>query len=600
LHKSRIDKESFYNVFKNKKEDWLILLNSYRNQTLKIMSFRLNLLIIITLIAGTNGYTQDRITGRNFATRSEVIAQNGMVATSHPLATQAALEILKKGGSAVDAAITANAMLGLMEPTGCGIGGDLFAIIWDVKTGKLHGLNASGRSPKSLTREYFIENGYKFIPSSGALSVSVPGAVDGWFELHRKFGTLDMQTILQPAIDYGNKGFPVTELIAYYLDRSVARLGHFPNFRETYMPGGKMPAKGEIFRNPMLANTYAILARDGRDAFYRGEIARTIASHVQETGGYLSLEDLASHTSTWIEPVSTNYRGYDIWQLPPNGQGIAALQMLNILELYDIASMGLYSAEYIHLFTEAKKLAYEDRAKYYADMDFGPVPVQKLISKEYAHERNKLINRERAARTYDPGIPEGPNTIYLTVADKDGNMVSLIQSNYRGMGSGVTPPGLGFVLQNRGEGFTLEEGRFNTFEPGKRPFHTIIPAFITKDGIPFMSFGVMGGDMQPQGHVQIVVNMIDFGMNIQEAGDAPRIYHTGSSEPTGQKMTDGGIMMLESGFPYENIRSLIEKGHKVQWTVGPYGGYQAIMWDPVNKVYYGASESRKDGQAAGW
>jgi gamma-glutamyltranspeptidase / glutathione hydrolase len=544
--------------------------------------------------------SQDRVTGHNFATRSEVIAQNGMVATSHPLATQAALDILRQGGSAVDAAITANAMLGLMEPTGCGIGGDLFAIIWDAKTGKLHGLNASGRSPMKLTRQYFLDKGYEYIPSSGPLSVSVPGTVDGWFELHQKFGKLDMQTILQPAIDYGNNGFPVTELIGYYLDRSVSRLGHFPNFRETYMPEGKMPAKGEIFRNPRLANTYAILARDGRDAFYRGEIARTIASHVQETGGFLSIEDLASHTSTWVEPVSANYRGYDVWQLPPNGQGIAALQMLNILEQYDIASMGLYSAEYIHLFTEAKKLAYEDRAKYYADMDFSPVPVQKLISKEYARERNKLFNPDRAARSYDPGIPEGPNTIYLTVADKEGNMVSLIQSNYRGMGSGVTPPGLGFVLQNRGEGFTLQEGRFNTFEPGKRPFHTIIPAFITKDGIPFMSFGVMGGDMQPQGHVQIVVNMIDFGMNLQEAGDAPRIYHTGSSEPTGEQMTDGGILMLESGFPYETIRSLIEKGHRIQWTVGSYGGYQAIMWDPVNKVYYGASESRKDGQAAGW
>ncbi len=545
-------------------------------------------------------FSQDRITGHNFASRSEVIAQHGMAATSHPLATQAALDILKKGGSAVDAAIAANAMLGLMEPTGCGIGGDLFAIIWDAESQQLHGLNASGRSPKSLTREYFLENGYEMIPRSGALSVSVPGTIDGWFEMHNRFGKLEMQAILQPAIDYGNNGFPVTELIAYYLDRSAARLGHYPNFKETYMPHGRMPAKGEIFKNPYLANTYQIIATEGRDAFYMGDIARTIEAYIKENGGFLSYEDMAAHTSTWVDPVSTNYRGYDVWELPPNGQGIAALQMLNILEGYDIASMGLYSPEYIHLFVEAKKLAYEDRAHYYADMDFAPVPVEWLISKEYAAERRKLIDPNRASRRYEPGMQEGPNTIYLTVADKDGNMVSLIQSNYRGMGSGMTPPGLGFVLQNRGEGFTLQPDRFNTFEPGKRPFHTIIPGFITKDGEPYISFGVMGGDMQPQGHVQIVINMIDFGMNLQEAGDAPRIYHTGSSEPTGEQMTDGGVVMLESGFPYETIRALLHKGHRMQWVSGPFGGYQAIKWDKVNGVYYGASESRKDGQAAGY
>ncbi len=543
---------------------------------------------------------QDRVTGHNFATRSEVIAQNGMAATSPPLATQAALDILKAGGSAVDAAIAANAVLGLMEPTGCGIGGDLFAIIWDADSQRLHGLNASGRSPKGLTRQYYLDTGYEFIPSSGALSVSVPGTVDGWFEMHQKFGRLDMEAILKPAIDYGRNGFPVTELIAYYLDRSVARLAHFPNFRETYMPEGRMPAKGEIFRNPYLANTYETIAREGRDAFYKGGIARTIESYIKENGGFLSYEDMASHTSQWVDPVSTNYRGYDVWQLPPNGQGIAVLQILNILEAYDIASMGLYSAEYIHTFVEAKKLAFEDRAHYYADMDFSPVPVKTLISKEYADERRKLINPDRAARRYDPGIMKTPSTIYLTVADKEGNMVSLIQSNYRGMGSGMTPPKLGFVIQNRGEGFTLKPGYFNTYEPGKRPFHTIIPGFITKEGLPYMSFGVMGGAMQPQGHTQIVVNMIDFGMNLQEAGDAPRIQHSGSSEPTGQRMTDGGVVMLESGFPYETIRALIEKGHRVQWAVGSYGGYQAIKWDSLNKVYFGASESRKDGQAAGF
>jgi gamma-glutamyltranspeptidase / glutathione hydrolase len=559
------------------------------------------ILIVFLFMAPLTGLdAQDRVTGLNFATRSEVIARNGMAATSHPLATQAAIDILKQGGSAVDAAIAANAMLGLMEPTGCGIGGDLFAIIWDSQTGKLYGLNASGRSPAGLPREYYISEGYEYIPSSGALSVSVPGTVDGWFEMHGKFGRLDMETILRPSIEYGRNGFPVTELIAYYLDLSVGRLAHFPNFRETYMPHGRMPSKGEIFRNPYLANTYEIIAREGRDAFYSGEIARTIEKYIRENGGFLGYEDLAAHTSEWVEPVSANYRGYDVWQLPPNGQGIAVLQMLNILEGYDIGSMNLYSPEYLHLFTEAKKLAFEDRARYYADMDFSPVPVKKLISKEYAAERRRLIDPGRAARRYDPGLQEQPSTIYLAVADKEGNMVSLIQSNYRGMGSGMTPPGLGFVIQNRGEGFTLEPGHFNTYEPGKRPFHTIIPGFITRDGLPFMSFGVMGGEMQPQGHVQIVVNMIDFGMNLQEAGDAPRIQHSGSSEPTGQRMDDGGIVMLESGFPFETIRGLIEKGHRVQWAVGPYGGYQAIMYDFVNRVYYGASESRKDGQASGY
>jgi gamma-glutamyltranspeptidase / glutathione hydrolase len=558
------------------------------------------ILAILIFLPFSHIPAQDRVTGHNFASRSEVIAQNGMAATSHPLATQIALDILKQGGSAVDAAIAANAALGLMEPTGCGIGGDLFAIIWDSESGKLHGLNASGRSPGNLNREYFIENDYEFIPSSGALSVSVPGTVDGWFEMHSRFGVLDMKTILKPSIDYGNDGFPVTELIAYYLEKSVGRLGHFPNFRETYMPDGKMPAKGEIFRNPGLANTYDILARGGRDAFYKGEIARTIGDYIAENGGFLRYEDMAAHKSEWVDPVSANYRGYDIWQLPPNGQGIAVLQMLNILEYYDIASMGPNSPEYLHLLTEAKKLAFEDRARYYADMDFSPLPVEKLISRDYANERRKLIDPERAARRYDPGMPEQPSTIYLTVADRKGNMVSLIQSNYRGMGSGMTPPGLGFVLQNRGEGFTLKPGHFNTYEPGKRPFHTIIPGFVTKDGYPLMSFGVMGGDMQPQGHVQVVINLIDFGMNLQEAGDAPRIYHTGSSEPTGQRMTDGGTLMIESGFPYETIRELMEKGHRVQWALGPFGGYQAILWDRINKVYYGASESRKDGQAAGY
>lgn len=556
--------------------------------------------ILVFFLLSFQSYAQDRVTGRNFATRSEVIAQQGMAATSHPLATQVALDVLKKGGSAVDAAIAANAVLGLMEPTGCGIGGDLFALVWDAESKKLHGLNGSGRSPQNLTRDFFIENNFEYIPMSGPLPVSVPGAVDAWFMLHQKFGKLDMDAILQPAISYAREGFPVTELIAYYLARSAPRFERFPNFTETYMPNGKMPAKGEIFRNPDLANTYEKLAADGRDAFYKGDIARTIDQYMAENGGFLSYDDLAAHAGEWVDPVSSNYRGYDVWQLPPNGQGIATLQLLNLLEGFDLAGMGFYSAEYIHHFVEAKKLAYADRAKYYADMDFGPVPLQELISKPYANQRRPLINPDKAARKVEAGVPEGPNTIYLTVADQWGNMVSLIQSNYRGMGSGMTPTGLGFVLQNRGEGFTLQTGHFNTYAPSKRPFHTIIPGFVTKEGEAFMSFGVMGGGMQPQGHAQIIINMIDFGMGLQEAGDAPRMHHHGSSQPTGQIMTDGGTLNLESGWPYESIRELMEKGHTIQWANGPYGGYQAILWDPINKVYYGASESRKDGMAAGY
>ncbi|MEA1876433.1 MAG: gamma-glutamyltransferase [Bacteroidota bacterium] len=542
---------------------------------------------------------QDRLSSLNFATRSEVIAQHGMACTSQPLVTQIALDILKAGGSAVDAAIAANAALGLMEPTGSGIGGDLFAIVWDAETEKLYGLNGSGRSPKTLTLEYFQKKGLTSIPSTGPLPVSVPGAVDGWFELHKKFGVLPMKDILAPAIRYANEGFPVSELIAYYM-RGASRLARYPGFKETYMPEGQMPSKGDVFKNPRLAITYQLLAEQGRDEFYKGSIARKIAAYMKENGGFLSYEDLASHKSDWVEPVSTNYRGYDVWELPPNGQGTAALQMLNILEDYNISDMGFGGPEYMHLFIEAKKLAFEDRAKFYADMDFYDVPLDMLLSKEYAAERRKLIRENRASRSYPAGEIEKGNTIYLTVADEKGNMVSLIQSNYRGMGSGMTPGDLGFVLQDRGELFSLDSNHANCYAPGKRPFHTIIPAFITKDGEPWISFGLMGGAMQPQGHAQIVVNLVDFGMNLQEAGDAPRIRHSGSSQPTGEVMRDGGTVYLESGFSYETIKSLVRKGHKIQWTNGGFGGYQAIKWDVEQGVYYGASESRKDGQAGGY
>ena len=562
-----------------------------------------NIYCLLFIILTTYNLTaQDRITGEVFATRSEVLGQNGMVATSHPLATQIGLDILKKGGNAIDAAIAANAALGLMEPTGCGIGGDLFAIVWDGKTKKVYGLNASGRSPKELTLEYFEKQGMKKIPSHGALPVSVPGAVDGWFELHKKFGSKPMTEILAPAIDYAEKGFPLTELIAWYLNRSIPfyQSKNFPNLKETYINqnGGKLPNEGEIYKNPFLANTYRKIAKGGRDAFYKGDIAKTIGEFIKEQGGFLSEKDLAAHKSEWVQPVSINYRGYDVWELPPNGQGIAALQMLQILKGYDFSNIEFGSAEHLHLFTEAKKIAFEDRAKYYADMDFFKVPVEELLSDAYADKRRKEIGKR--AGKYSAGKISAGETIYMTVADKNGTMISLIQSNYRGMGSGMVPPKLGFMLQDRGELFSLKRGQANTYEPGKRPFHTIIPAFITKDNKPFVSFGVMGGDFQPMGHTQIVMNLIDFGMNLQEAGDAPRFDHTGGASPMGAITTNTGTVRTESGIPYTTIRGLMDRGHSIGTARGIFGGYQAILWDDINKVYHGASESRKDGQAAGY
>ncbi len=569
-----------------------------------IITYLMSILVTISLHAAP-----DRVTGKNFATRSEVIAANGMVATSQPLATQIGLDILKQGGTAVDAAIAANAALGLMEPTGNGIGGDLYAIVWQQKSKKLYGLNASGRSPKALTlsklKSVLKEQGKSTIPPYGMIPISVPGTVDGWFELHKKFGHLSMKQILQPSIDYANKGFPVSELIAYYWDKSVPRLSPQPGaFKQTFTINGKAPKKGQIFKNPDLANTLTIIAEKGKEAFYQGEIAQSIDRFMRQHGGFLRLDDFSEHRSTWVTPQSTNYRGYDIFELPPNGQGIAALQMLNILEQYDLSSMGFLSEETLHTMIEAKKLVFEDRAKFYADMDFYQVPLKGLLSKQYAKERAKLI-QPSAAKRVDSGNPatyQG-DTIYLTTADKYGNMVSLIQSNYRGMGSGVVVPGLGFVFQDRGQLFSLDETHANVYAPAKRPFHTIIPAFIMKDNQPFMSFGLMGGAMQPQGHVQIISNIIDFKMNLQEAGDATRWQHFGSTEPTEEStkyIKQGGYVAIESDIPYQVIQGLINRGHKVSYDRGGYGGYQAIMYDSKNKVYYGASESRKDGQAAGY
>ena len=556
--------------------------------------------LVFSMTAAAQGF--DRPVGLPHASRSEVIAVHGMAATSQPLATQVALDILKAGGSAVDAAIAANATLGLVEPTGCGIGGDLFAIVWDAEKGELTGLNASGRSPQSLTLQHFRDLGIDSIPYLGPLTVSVPGAVDGWYELHERYGRLPMSDLLQPAIDYADEGFPVTAFIADLWQENVTSREKYPGVKEVYMPGGSAPKTGDVFRNPNLANTYRLIAEGGRDAFYKGEIADKIDAYMAEQGGFLTAADLAAHTSEWVTPMSTNYRGYDVFELPPNGQGIVALQMLNILEGYDLRSMGFGTAKYLHTLIEAKKVAYEDRAKFYADPDFYNVPMDMLLSKEYAAKRRALIAADKAAKTYPAGdaVLEKGDTIYLTVADSDGNMVSLIQSNYGDLGSGMTPEELGFQLQNRGQLFSLKEGHANVYEPGKRPFHTIIPAFVMKDGKPWMSFGVMGGSIQPQAHAQIIINMVDFDMNLQEAGDAARMRHSGSSQPTDEVMTDGGTVYLESGIPQGVRDELTAMGHKVATGRTSMGGYQAILRNDVQGVYYGASESRKDGQAAGY
>jgi len=560
-------------------------------------------IFLILIFIATKLLSQDRLTGKSFATRSEVIAQHGMACTSHPLATIVAIDILKKGGSAIDAAIAANAVLGVVEPEMNGIGGDLFAIVYDAKTKKLYGLNASGRSPYLLTPEEFKKQGLTSIPVHGPLSVSVPGCVDGWFELNKKFGKLSMQQILQPAIDYARNGFPLADEAAYYFNSLQQTYSSSPGFAQQYYPNGVVPKRGDIFKNPQLANTLEKIAEGGRDAFYKGDIAKTINAFMKKNGGFLSYKDLEDHTSTWVDPVSTTYRGYRVWELPPNGQGIAVLQMLNILEGFDFSKISWGSAEHIHLFVEAKKLAYEDRAKYYADPEFAKIPVDKLISKEYAAERRKLIKPEHASDDFEAGDVALNNgeTVYLTVADSAGNMISLIQSNFSAFGSGMVPEGLGFVLQNRGRLFTLEEGKNNSYAPHKRPFHTIIPAFVTKDDKPYMSFGVMGGGFQPLGQVQVLMNMIDFGMNGQEAGDAPRIDHQGSSEPTGIKSGGVGTIYLESGFSFETIRTLTQWGHKLSSRApGDFGGYQCIRYDAEHKVYFGASDPRKDGMAAGY
>jgi len=600
----------------------------------------------------------DRITGKNFATRSEVLATHGMVCTSVPAATEVGVEILKRGGSAVDAAIAANATLGLMEPVSNGIGGDLFAIVYSAKENKLYAINGSGRSPLGLSYNAMKSELAKLhsetIPPRGMLPISVPGCVDAWAELHKKFGKLKLSDDLAPAIHYAEEGFPVTDLIAYYWSFGPRLYKGLPGgFVETYtLPmetarpradepvdrregapapnvERRTPGKGDIFKNPDLARTLRLIGEKGRDAFYKGEIAEKIDAFMRANGGFLRKTDFEKHTSTWVEPVSVNYRGYDIFELPPNGQGIATLQILNILEGFDLHAMGRNSPETLHAMIEAKKIVWADRAKFYADPAFAKIPLAGLLSKGYAAERRKLIDPDRATKQVEAGNPQNGagapprrsaeisargrassnaaldqgDTIYMCTADDEGNMVSLIQSNYRGMGSGIVVPGLGFMFQDRGELFSMDPQHANVYAPGKRPFHTIIPGFVMKDGKSWEAFGVMGGGMQPQGHVQVLTNQIDFGLNVQEAGDASRWQHEGDNEPTGEKMNaSGGYVEVESGIPYETVRELRKKGHDVRFDVGGYGGYQAIKVEMHDgrRVYVGASESRKDGMAAGY
>lgn len=552
---------------------------------------------------GTPAAGYDRLGGNPKQSRSIVLAKHGMVATSHPLAAQAGLDVLKGGGNAVDAAIAVNAMLGVVEPMSCGIGGDLFAIYWDNKTQKLYGLNASGRSPYRLTRQVFKERGMDTIPFEGPLSWSVPGCASGWEELRRRFGSRPLSVLLEPSIQTAEEGFPVTEIIANYWRGGERSLRKWPDSATTYLVDGeRAPRYGEVFRNSRLAAAYQLIVDEGVDAFYKGEIAEKIVTFSESNGGFLSQRDFADHSSEWVQPVSTNYRGYDVWELPPNGQGIAALQMLNVLEQHDLGSLGPGHPEYLHLLVEAKKLAFADRAKYYADPAFGDLPTDALISKEYGQQRADLIDSAKAADDAlagDPKLNHG-DTVYLTVVDKDRNCCSLIQSIFYGFGSKVTPGDVGFVMQNRGALFALDEHHLNRLEPHKRPFHTIIPAMVTRDGKPWFCFGVMGGDMQPQGHVQVLVNLIDFGMNIQAAGDAARVRHFGSATPTGQPAQGVGTVQVESGISDEAVEALRAKGHRVVRSRGAFGGYQGILVDWENGVLRGATEPRKDGAAVGY
>ena len=579
--------------------------------------------LLVALIASAIAVAQElgsggRPVGPEYS-RSPVYGKNGMAATAQPLASQVALDILKNGGSAVDAAIAANAALGLMEPTGNGIGGDLFAIIWDPKTQTLYGYNGSGRSPMGrdlqelkgaiarLKQEQRLPKDYEGIPSHGSLSVTVPGTVDGWFAMHERFGKLPMSEVLAPAIDYARDGFPVSPVIAYYFERNLARfkqvapmIEELDNAMATYFTDGKAPLVGEVFRNPDLADTLALLAQEGRSAFYSGKLAQTIDTYMKRIGGDLRLTDLEAHRGEWVTPLGVNYKGYTLYELPPNGQGLAALMMLSILKNVDFTQWERGSPEVMHYMVEAKRLAFADMAASFTDPDFAEIPLKQLISDEYGKQQFQRIHPKQAANDYGPSevLLEGEgDTTYLTVADASGMMVSLIQSNYRGMGSGLVPDGLGFMLQDRGELFALTEGHPNVYASGKRPFHTIIPAFLMQGDRPVMSFGLMGGGMQPQGHVQVLINWLVYGMDIQAAGDAARFLHDGGASPTDTTYEGYGVLYVEPGVAQSTVGRLRAMGHRVEYNDAGamFGGYQAIYRNPETGVYSGATEMRKDG-----
>jgi gamma-glutamyltranspeptidase/glutathione hydrolase len=538
-----------------------------------------------------------------FSSRSVAFGTNGMVATSEPLATSAGINALKEGGTAIDAAIAANAMLGLVEPCSCGVGGDLFAIIWNPKSKKLEAINASGPSSNAIDIDR-IANEYKILPQRGGVTVTVPGCVKGWEYLYQKFGKLDLKEIFKPSINYALDGFPVSETIAkqWALESNVLKT--YPSFANTYLPNGSPPKAGTIYRNENLAKLYQVISSEGLSTFYNSDISKEIVKSVQKLNGYMTDDDLKRFSPDWIDPVSTKYRDYDVWEIGPNNQGLTVLQMLNILEFFDFHKFdGPSDPRYLHILIEAKRLAFEDRAKYYSDPKFNDLPIEHLISKGYAEDLAKKINPNKVLKIdpHSTDISYGGDTVYLTVADRDGLMVSLIQSNYRGFGSGVIVEKYGFGLQSRGELFSLNKNHANRIDKAKRPFHTIIPGFLTKGNVPLFSFGVMGADMQPQGHTQILVNLIDFGLNIQQCGDMPRVRHEGSSNPKGELSVSYGKSFSEFSLPKESLDYLLKLGHNIEYSNdGLFGGYQSIWRDPDSLVYSGASESRKDGLALGY
>ncbi len=529
-----------------------------------------------------------------------MVAANGMVATSQPLAVEIGRDALRAGGNAVDAAIAANIALGLVEPMSCGLGGDMFALVSMSEAETLVGLNGSGRAPRGATLDLFRERRLERVPLRGPLSWTVPGCVDGWATLHARLGRLPWRELFRPTIDAARRGFPVTPVIAAAWSADVDLLSRDPGSKATYLPDGRAPRAGETFRNPALADVLSTLASEGPPAFYRGEIGARLAASAGELGSPLSRDDLAQHASTWVQPLAFPFRGVEVWELPPNTQGVVALEILNILSAFDLERLRADLPACAHAFVEAKKLAYENRARFYADPDFARIPIERLLRPEHGKAQAARIDPDRAALSADPSSALfASDTVYVTAVDRDRNAVSLIQSLYHGFGSGLTPSGLGFAMQNRGSLFALDPRHPNALAPGKRPFHTIIPAMLTERGRPIFSFGVMGGDMQPQGHVQILLNLLVRGMDPQEAGDAPRIRHAGSSKPTGDEMRDGGIVHLEPEVGDEVARGLRCRGHRVEVSTGGYGGYQGIWIDRERGALVGGSESRKDGLALG-